>query len=64
MAGCRSARGNYVWGDRQVFGWRAGAKAAKVAGECRSTNCSLGAALEGLTEAIARFKGAEETKPR
>jgi hypothetical protein len=44
-----------------VFGWRAGSRAAKVAGECHSSNGNS-AALEGLTEAIARFTGARGEK--
>ena len=38
----------------QVFGWRAGAKAAKVATDQGNGRCSK-TALERLTEAIARF---------
>ena len=46
--------GGTMLSGSQVFGWRAGAKAAKVATDQGNGSCSK-TALERLTEAIARF---------
>jgi len=54
--------GGTMLSGSQVFGWRAGAKAAKAAGNCPSANGSKSAALEGLVEAIARFTEAKGEK--
>jgi fumarate reductase (CoM/CoB) subunit A len=47
--------GGTMLSGSQVFGWRAGAKAARVAGDCHNGNATRSTALERLTEAVARF---------